>query len=387
MPIHKEPNGSFRVDVQYKGKRGRARFSSMADAQAAEQIILGNLMAGREALDGVPGAEARQEKARQIKSALVPATFGDLVDFTHRRRWADLKDSTGPHTQAKIMAAIVGEKLPLARFTVEHVDQIVDGLKARGVAEATINRYLSALSTMLKLAEERGYIAKRPTIPFYDEDEGRIRWLSFEEERTLLAHMRGFGEGNAQDVADFVEIAVDTGFRRGELLAFDVKDWDGKRLYLWGKDGATGGTKAGNSRSVVATPRVNSIIAKRVKAGYTGRLFDGLKEHTLRWFWDRAKAEMGLAGDDAFVLHACRHTCATRLVGANVNLRVVQVWMGHKDIKTTLRYAHVSDALVEDAAYRLASLWQTGTHSDVAPIELGHCDATCDANLGVRDAA
>jgi site-specific recombinase XerD len=51
---------------------------------------------------------------------------------------------------------------------------------------------------------------------------------------------------------------------------------------------------------------------------------------------------MGLSDDENFVFHCLRHTRATRLVEMGVNLRVIQQFMGHKAIQTTLRYAHVS---------------------------------------------
>jgi hypothetical protein len=63
----------------------------------------------------------------------------------------------------------------------------------------------------------------------------------------------------------------------------------------------------------------------------------------LRYAWGKMKATLGLSDDAAFVLHACRHTRATRLVELRVNLAVIQKWMGHKSIQTTMRYAHVSD--------------------------------------------
>ena len=65
--------------------------------------------------------------------------------------------------------------------------------------------------------------------------------------------------------------------------------------------------------------------------------------------WNRARKAMGLEDDPWFVFRCCRHTCATRLVQANVNLAVVKEFMGHKTIETTLRYAHVNDTGLTDA--------------------------------------
>jgi integrase len=75
-----------------------------------------------------------------------------------------------------------------------------------------------------------------------------------------------------------------------------------------------------------------------------------------RYWFDKTKPAMGLAAEDAFVIHACRHTCATRLVEAGVNLRVIQRWLGHKNLATTARYAKSSDDILLRGAASLASL-------------------------------
>jgi site-specific recombinase XerD len=52
---------------------------------------------------------------------------------------------------------------------------------------------------------------------------------------------------------------------------------------------------------------------------------------------------MDLEDDEDFVLHALRHTAATRTLAKTGNLAMVQKLLGHRKIETTLRYAHISD--------------------------------------------
>jgi len=59
---------------------------------------------------------------------------------------------------------------------------------------------------------------------------------------------------------------------------------------------------------------------------------------------------MGLVRDDEFVLHALRHTCATRLVNKGVDLYVVKEWLGYSSIQVTERYAHLAPSKLVHAA-------------------------------------
>jgi integrase len=74
----------------------------------------------------------------------------------------------------------------------------------------------------------------------------------------------------------------------------------------------------------------------------------------LRHYWDAARGQMGLTDPELFVFHACRHTFATRAIQAGVNIRVLQMLMGHKTIQTTIRYSHVDDRTLSDAIAQMA---------------------------------
>ena len=78
---------------------------------------------------------------------------------------------------------------------------------------------------------------------------------------------------------------------------------------------------------------------------------------------------MGLSNDDQFVFHATRHTCATRMVDASINIFVIKEWMGHKRIETTLRYAHVRPENLDEAMVKVG-LFEAGQH-DNSPITAG----------------
>ena len=62
---------------------------------------------------------------------------------------------------------------------------------------------------------------------------------------------------------------------------------------------------------------------------------------------------MNLRGDKEFVIHALRHTCASRLVNKGIDLYVVKEWLGHSSIQVTEKYAHLSPKKLAHAAYAL----------------------------------
>jgi integrase len=67
--------------------------------------------------------------------------------------------------------------------------------------------------------------------------------------------------------------------------------------------------------------------------------------------WQRIRANAGVAD---FRFHDFRHDFGTKLLRDSGNLKLVQKAMNHRDIKSTLRYAHVLDEDVAAAVERLA---------------------------------
>jgi integrase len=67
---------------------------------------------------------------------------------------------------------------------------------------------------------------------------------------------------------------------------------------------------------------------------------------TLRHAWDWARNCMNLSNDPGFIPYALRHTCASTLYAKTKDIVLVKEWLGHSDIKMTMRYAKLQpDAL------------------------------------------
>jgi len=192
------------------------------------------------------------------------------------------------------------------------------------------------LSKLVKVAVEYGGLEAPIKLPGQrKEPVGRIRQISKDEEAELLEWFRVLG---FDPMDEAVTVLIDTGLRRGELLNLRPSDVDFSTgvIMVYGMEGK--GTKNGKIRSVPMTERVRQVLSKRTR----GQLcFGDLTEAYMRRKWDRVRGHMGLTGDKDFTLHVCRHTCASRLVSKGVSLPIVQQWLGHSNIQTTMRYSHL----------------------------------------------
>ncbi len=151
-------------------------------------------------------------------------------------------------------------------------------------------------------------------------------------------------------------LALNSGLRRGELLALTWGDVDlvGARLTVRGATAKSGRTRYlplnSDARDVLAAwnPR-EATAADLVFPGPTGARMTSLKTA-----WGKVATAAGLK---AFTFHDLRHTFASKLVQAGVDLNTVRELLGHADIKMTLRYSHLAP---EHRAAAVAKLVVTG---------------------------
>jgi len=227
---------------------------------------------------------------------------------------------------ARIERWLAGRRLTAARLR-----EMVRDMRASGLAPATCNRYLSALS-----ADRRDRGLPALTLPWQREPRGRTRVLTPDEVRLIrLACLT-----RCPRTAALVGFLAETGMRAGEALALrepDVTDgWASVR-----------DSKNGDPRRVPLTPEAVRCWA----AGFRG-LSQSRLNHVFRWARDQVESTRG---DAEVVPHALRHGCATRLVEAGVSLPVVGAWLGHRSPSSTYRYCHPGQAGLTDALRRIST--------------------------------
>ena len=165
----------------------------------------------------------------------------------------------------------------------------------------------------------------------------RVRFLEEEEEVVLMSECRGY-------LSAIVQVALATGFRRAELLSLKPADVDFARGLV---SIEAGYAKKGEARSVPMTSIARAILARLADAAKRkgdDAIFRNMNDKPLRRYALREAftGTVQRAGISDFHFHDLRHTFASRLVMAGVDLRTVQELMGYKTISMSLRYSHLS---------------------------------------------
>lgn len=210
---------------------------------------------------------------------------------------------------------------PSCVWPTSKVREFVHNELAKGNTHGTINRKLACLSKLLTHVSDEDETITIPKIKYLPEDNKRIRFLTIDEEQAIF---QCFGP----KYLDFFTFLVDTGCRYSEATKLQTKDISDTQVTFWE-------TKGGGHRSVPLTKRASAVIMRN---GTFNRVQYDAAHHA----WHAAVTKAGLNDDPALTIHVLRHTCCSRLVQAGVDLRRVMQWMGHSDIRTTLRYAHLA---------------------------------------------
>lgn len=215
------------------------------------------------------------------------------------------------------------------------------------------NRTLGVLSVMLNQAEVWGL---RPdnsnpcrNVKKYEEKK-RERFLSNEEFERLgnvLAALEAEG-GQAQSAINAIRLLILSGCRLGEIQKLKWEYINGNILSL--PDSKTG------AKRVYLGPAALEVLKniEKVKGNpyvITGKL-KGAHLTDLQRPWRRIRKMAGLTD---VRIHDLRHSFASAAVNSSEALPMIGKLLGHSQIQTTARYAHLADNPVQMAADRISS--------------------------------
>jgi integrase len=271
-------------------------------------------------------------------------TWGQALDYTFKTRhsWRHGNGAKTAAINAGHFTRIRGLSFPVSRITQPIINEVSSELEDEGKSDATINRVVSAVSTVLNHCAFDGLIPAPAKFRRRKEHEGRITFYTKDEVNQL--YYAALDPFMRNDAADIVVVAAYTGMRQGELLKLKAKDVDlGLNvIHVGGRPDVQ--TKAGNYRSIPIHNHIGDTLTRRINnikpnVPIFGDEWND-KDQLLRVF---KKLNRYIGKDESYVFHTLRHSFGTWCAEAGVPIRTIMDLMGHKRIETTLRYAKTTD--------------------------------------------
>ena len=278
-------------------------------------------------------------------------TWQQAMDYTFKTRHS-WRHGNGAKTSAincNHFTRLRGSSFPVRKITQPIISQVCIELEDEGKSDATINRVVSAVSTVLNHCAFDGLIESAPKFRRRTESEGRVLWYTKNEvDKMCLLSTELFMR---EDLRDVIMFGAYTGMRQGEILKIRKKDIDlvSNKIHVGGVP--TQQTKAKNWRAIPIHDKIMDIVISRCSQSSRSdvQLFGDEwrdKDQLLRAF---KKVNRLIPKEDSYVFHTLRHSYATWLAEAGVPIRSIMALCGHKRIETTLRYAKATDAALTDA--------------------------------------
>ena len=222
----------------------------------------------------------------------------------------------------------------------------------------TANKALDLVSQIFNYAIKHGVMERNSARDIRrNKKQKRTRFLSHQEIEHLHKTMDAYVEANPSPSRhmqrDIVRLLLLTGCRKGEVFKLRWDEVKGNMLRL--QDSKTG------PRAVYLNAQAMDIIDRQRSVRpennfpfvFPSPVNPEKPISHIDPFWYFIRAEAGL---NDVRLHDLRHSFASHAVMRGVPLPVVSRLLGHSNLSMTMRYAHVSDELVEAAAEKVGSI-------------------------------
>jgi integrase/recombinase XerD len=238
----------------------------------------------------------------------------------------------------KNFAAFLGRSPDTASF--EDVRRYQLHLASSGVGVPTLNQTVATLRSFFRVTLKRHAIVDHTT--FIHEPRKLPVVLSPEEVARFLDAAPGLKYKAA------LSAAYGAGLRATEVISLKVSDIDSKRMLIRVEQG-----KGRKDRYVMLSPHLLNLLRAWWKAARPqGWLFPGRdpgQPMTTRQLNRACHAAAHMAEINKRVsLHTLRHSFATHLLEQNIDVRIIQVLLGHAKLDTTALYTRVATKTISE---------------------------------------
>jgi integrase len=349
------------IKKRYRRQGGKTR----KEAEYAASKLKAELEEKRRLLS--QGIVPPEKKSNMLFSEFAEKKFLPLDDIKGRRE----KTKMSHLTSIKHLTRFFGQKY-LSQITKEDIDQYIKERKnervkgstnrsiARPVSNATINRELTCLNQILRLAMKYGYIQKNPASEIEKLKESP-RWtiLKDDEARRLI-------DAASPHLRPILKLLLFTGMRRNEALklvwafpdymrktyqnekeACSILDLNQALIYI-PKELA----KNHKARIVPLSQSLVEMFNEMRNGAKPGSRVFNISD--IKRSFKTASKRAGLSN---IRIHDLRHTCASRMIEVGINVVDVCELLGHSDLKITMKYCHPSIDNKRQAVERLSMIY------------------------------
>jgi integrase len=270
------------------------------------------------------------------------ASLGYILDRWLKAKGKTVKPSTlkGYKSYVNGLKAAWGDWLPKQLFPMD-----VEKLRwDYGDKPYQFNRMMAVLKIAWKWGQENAFIDSQQQCPTSSKDlyqeRPRERFLTNKELSRLFQEL--FELENV-DASNAIWLILMTGARRSEIedLEWEWVDWENSIIRL-------PDSKTGHGRTLYLSFEVVDRLRQMRPSYAKGPVFPGLT--TLDYWW---RVLVGRAAIPDVRIHDLRHTFASMGLRSGVSLEEISKLLGHKDLRTTQRYAHLANDQMLGAADKI----------------------------------
>ncbi|OQY99969.1 MAG: hypothetical protein B6D35_08025 [Candidatus Brocadia sp. UTAMX2] len=276
--------------------------------------------------------EGKQPEIKRIANH----TFNELV--AEYIKWCERQKSFKSKRCLVMRLAETFGNVPLRRFNSMILEQFQTDRLSMGKKPATVNRLIATISHMFTKAVEWDMVEDETLkrirkVKLLPENNRRLRYLSIEECQKLI-------DSCDSHLKPMVITALNTGMRKEEIFGLKWDNVDLKSGFILLNQDQTKNSERKEIHISSTLMETLNTLPKREDVPYvfynplTGKRYDNVK----RSFNTALKR----AGINDFRFHDLRHTFASHLVMAGIDITTVKELLGHKDLKMTLRYSHLA---------------------------------------------
>ena len=338
MSISKR-DGKYYCKFQINGERHHYLCKGATSKAQAEQMENGFKYKVQQQQNGLVAREEESKKggANKIKLNFL---YTEFMTYSKLNKISWKKDEYRINIVKKIWSYIEYAE----DVKPKDIDILKQTLLDEGKSKVTVNRYLEILSKMFNLGKENEWLDKNPikaNMRFPDENYS-VRFLTKEEEKRLLKVL-------PESFRKAVEADLNCGLRSDNILGLT---WEQINLDL----GYIEILKNKGNKHIILpiNDKLYEILNQTPKEKRVGYVFinpnTGDRYRNISRVW---RAWMKEAKIENFRFHDLRHTVGTRLAEKGVAPAVIKEVLAHSDIKTTMRYIHITHNQLESALAKL----------------------------------